>query len=74
MGRERKDEMRGMKKGGKAKHFIQGMNMKKGALHRQLGIPEGEKIPAARLESAAHSSNKLLAKRARTAEMLKGLK
>lgn len=26
-----------------------------GKLHRELGIPEGEKIPRARLESAAHS-------------------
>lgn len=60
----------GMKKGGK---FIQGMHMEHGALHRQLGIPEGEKIPAERLEKAAHSDNPLLAKRARTAEMLKGL-
>ena len=29
----------------------------KGKLHRELGIPEGEKIPASRLESAAHSGN-----------------
>jgi hypothetical protein len=29
----------------------------KGKLHRELGIPEGEKIPASRLESAEHSSN-----------------
>ena len=59
-------------KGGR--HFIQKMHLKKGALHRQLGIPEGEKIPEARLEAASHSSNKLLAKRANTAKMLKGLR
>lgn len=29
----------------------------KGKLHRELGIPEGEKIPADRLEKAAHSKN-----------------
>ena len=27
------------------KGFIQGAHIKKGALHRQLGYPEGEKIP-----------------------------
>lgn len=27
----------------------------KGKLHRELGIPEGEKIPAGRLEAATHS-------------------
>ncbi len=53
--------------------FIKGMHLKKGALHRQLGVPEGQKIPEARLEKAAHSSNPLLARRAHTAEMLKGL-
>lgn len=29
----------------------------KGGLHRSLGIPEGEKIGAARIEAATHSSN-----------------
>lgn len=29
----------------------------KGKLHRELGIPEGEKIPAKRLAAAKHSSN-----------------
>jgi hypothetical protein len=29
----------------------------KGKLHRELGIPEGEKIPHSRLESAMHSSD-----------------
>ena len=29
----------------------------KGKLHRELGIPEGQKIPAARLAAAAHSPN-----------------
>lgn len=30
----------------------------KGKLHRELGIPEGEKIPEGRLEAAAHSQNR----------------
>jgi hypothetical protein len=59
-----------MKKGGK---FIQGMHLKKGALHRQLGIAEDKKIPAKTLAKAATKGGKL-GKRARTAEMLKGLK
>lgn len=29
----------------------------KGGLHRSLGIPEGEKIGAARIAAATHSSN-----------------
>lgn len=29
----------------------------KGKLHRRLHVPEGEKIPESKLESAAHSSD-----------------
>ena len=29
----------------------------KGKLHHELGVPEGEKIPHARLEAAMHSHN-----------------
>ena len=29
----------------------------KGALHRKLGVPEGEKIPAKKMAKAAKSSN-----------------
>lgn len=38
-----------------------------GALHEQMGVPQGEKIPAAKLEAAAHSDDALKAKRARLA-------
>ena len=55
------------------KHFIKGMDLKKGALHRDLGVPEGEKIPEDKLRSAVNSKDKLVAKRARTAMMLEGL-
>jgi hypothetical protein len=48
----------------KAKNFIQGMDLKKGALRKQLGVKEGEKIPAKKLNKAAHSSDPLLKKRA----------
>jgi len=49
-------------------------NVKKGALHEELGIPQGEKIPESRLESAKHSSNPTLRKRATLAETMKGWK
>lgn len=41
-----------------------------GALHRELHIPEGEKIPAKKLKKAEHSDDPKLAKRARLAETL----
>jgi hypothetical protein len=54
-----------------AKNWIADAIKKPGALHRELGVPEGEKIPAAKVAKAAHSSNPTLAKRARLAETLK---
>ena len=53
--------------------FIQKMHMKKGALHKELGVPEGKKIPAKKLAKAEHSKNPKLRKRAVLAETLKGL-
>lgn len=47
-------------------------HQKKGALHRQLGIPQGQKIPTATLEKDAHSSNKLLRERANLALRYRG--
>jgi hypothetical protein len=47
------------------------MNLKKGALHKQMHIPLGEKIPEKKLEKATKSKNPLLAKRANTAKMLR---
>lgn len=52
-------------------HWIQGAIGKPGALHRQLGIPEGKKIPAGKLKAAANSSDKKLAARARLAMTLR---
>lgn len=43
------------------------LNLKKGALHSALGVPQGEKIPAAREEAAANSPNPKLRKRAQFA-------
>lgn len=57
-----------------AKHWIaDAVGSNKGALHRQLGIPEGQKIPAAKL-SAAASKGGLLGKRARLAQTLSTLR
>lgn len=54
-----------------AKKWIQGMHMKKGALHKEMHVPAGKKIPAKRLKAAAKKGGKL-GKRARLAETLKG--
>jgi hypothetical protein len=54
--------------------WISKMHMKKGALHKTLGVPEGEKIPAKKLKKAEHSKNPLTRKRAALAETLKGFK
>lgn len=57
-----------------AKKWIQAMHMKKGALHKELGVAEGKKIPAKKLIKAAKSSNPKLAKRANLAKTLRGLR
>lgn len=56
-----------------AKKWIQGANIKKGALHRELGVPIGQKIPTGKLAGAAQKGG-LLGKRARLAQTLKGFK
>lgn len=53
-----------------AKHWIQGAIKHPGALHRELGVPQGEKIPAKKLASAKHSSNPTLRRRANLAGTL----
>ena len=54
------------------KKWIQAMHMKKGALHEELGVKEGKKIPASKLKKAEHAKGKL-GKRARLAQTLRGL-
>jgi hypothetical protein len=56
-------------KGGWIKDAIK----KPGALHEQMGIPKGQKIPPAKLAAATKKPGKL-GKRARLAETLKGFK
>ncbi len=51
--------------------WIQGAIKHPGALHEQLGVPKGQKIPASKLEKASHAGGKL-GQRARLAETLKG--
>lgn len=60
----------GMAKGG---NWIQGAIKKPGALHKALGVPEGKKIPAAKLEKASQAPGKM-GRRARLAMTLKGMK
>lgn len=54
-----------------AKNWIAGAIKKPNALHTQLGIPKGQKIPEGTLNSAAKSSNPLLKRRAILAKTLK---
>jgi len=53
--------------------WIQGAIKKKGALHKELGVPEGKKIPAKKLAKAAKAPGKE-GQRARLAKTLKGFK
>jgi hypothetical protein len=54
----------------KKSHWIQGAIKHPGALHKELGVKKGEKIPAKKLSAAAKKGGKL-GKRARLAETLK---
>ena len=53
-----------------AKKWIQKAIKHPGALHKELGVPEGKKIPAKKLDAAAKKGGKE-GKRARLAETLK---
>jgi hypothetical protein len=64
---------RGKKYGEHGGHWIGKLHLKRGALHKEMGIPEGKKIPAKRLAAAAKKGGKE-GRRARLAETLKGLR
>ena len=51
------------------KNWIAGAIKKPGALHKQLGVPQGKKIPAGKLAKAAKAGGKL-GQRARLAKTL----
>lgn len=53
-----------------AKKWIQGAIKHPGALHKELGVAKGKKIPEKKLKAAEKSKNPLEAKRARLAETL----
>lgn len=53
--------------------WIQKAIKHKGALHKELGVPMGKKIPEKKLVSASKKPGKL-GERARLAETLKGLR
>ena len=55
-----------------AEKWIQKAKIKKGALHKELGVPEGKKISAKKLEAAAKKPGKE-GKRANLAITLKNL-
>lgn len=52
-------------------NWIKGAIKHPGALHRELGVPQGKKIPAKKLAAAAKKGGKL-GQRARLAQTLKG--
>lgn len=53
-----------------AKNWIQEMHMKKGALHKDLGVAPGKKISAKKLAKAKKSKKPKLRKRAALAATL----
>ena len=55
------------------KKWIAGATKHKGALHRALGVPQGEKIPPAKIAKAAKAGGKL-GNEARLAQTLGKLK
>jgi len=50
-------------------NWISGAIKKKGALHKELGVPQGKKIPSKKIKTAAKKGGKL-GERARLAETL----
>ncbi|MDN7558209.1 hypothetical protein [Burkholderia orbicola] len=55
------------------KKWIADAIKKPGALHKELGVPAGKKIPAKKLAAAAKKPGKI-GQRARLAETLNGLR
>ena len=56
-----------------AEHWIQGMHMKRGGLHKALGVPQGEEIPHDKMVEAAHSTKPHVRRMANLAKTLKKL-
>lgn len=47
-------------------------HLRKGGLHRALGVPEDETIPESKIESASHSDNSHVAHMANMAKTMEG--
>ena len=58
----------------KKKKWIAGAIKHPGALHKELHVKKGEKIPEKKLKKAEHSKNPTTRKRAVLAETLKKMK
>ena len=56
-----------------AKNFIKGAIKRPGQLHRDLGVPQGQKIPRSKIAAAAKGGGKT-AQRARLAQTLSKLR
>ena len=56
-----------------AEKWIKGMHLKKGALHKELHVPMGKKIPKEKIEKAEKKGG-VEGKRARLAETLGKMK
>jgi hypothetical protein len=70
----KKEKSQHKKSGGSIDGWMQeaSKNSKRGALHKALKIPMDKKIPTELLEKKAHSSNKLMKKRANLALRYRG--
>lgn len=49
-------------------------HLRHGGLHRALGVPENQTIPAAKVEAATHSKNAHIMHMANMAKTMKGFK
>ena len=56
------------------KKWIQGADIKKGALRKKLGVKEGQDIPASKLKKAENSKNPTTRKQAVLAETFKKMR
>lgn len=57
-----------------AKNWIAKATANKGGLHRSLGVPAGQKIPAKAITKATHSKSPTIAKQASLAKTLSKLR
>lgn len=56
------------------KQWIKSAIKHPGALHKELKVPQGKKIPQSKLTKALHSTNPKMRKQANLAKTLRGLR